>query len=92
MWGCMGLRLCTLIGFASKCSYQFWGLFDHSQRQFMLGGHLADKESAFHSKRVVAVRTGGIDTIFLAESAIFYPYTLHGVFGKAISWCVVTVC
>ena len=25
---------------------------------------------------------GGGDTIFLAESAIFYPYTLHGVFGK----------
>ena len=25
---------------------------------------------------------GGKDTIFLAESAIFYPYTLHGVFGK----------
>ena len=28
--------------------------------------------------------------IFLAELAIFYPYTLHGVFGKAISWSVVT--
>ena len=27
---------------------------------------------------------GGKDTIFLAESAIFYPYTVHGVFGKVI--------
>ena len=27
-------------------------------------------------------RGGGEDTIFLAESAIFYPYTLHGaIFG-----------
>ena len=33
---------------------------------------------------------GGGDTIFLAESAIFYPYTLHGVFGKAICWSVLT--
>ena len=29
---------------------------------------------------------GGKDTIFLAESAIFYPYALHSVFGRAISW------
>ena len=33
---------------------------------------------------------GGKDTIFFAESAIFYPYTLHGVFGRAISWSVLT--
>ena len=31
---------------------------------------------------------GELDTIFLAESAIFYPYILHGIFGKAISWSV----
>ena len=29
-----------------------------------------------------------VGQIFLAESAIFYPYTLHGVFGKAVSWSV----
>ena len=33
---------------------------------------------------------GGVGHIFLAKSAIFYPYTLHGVFGRAISWSVLT--
>ena len=31
---------------------------------------------------------GGGRGDLLGESAIFYPYTLHGVFGKAISWSV----
>ena len=32
----------------------------------------------------------GVGHDLLAESPIFYPYTLHGVFGKDISWSVVT--
>ena len=45
----------------------------------------------FTGQYIDIARLGGqytVEQIFLAESAIFYPYTLRGIFGKAISWSI----